>query len=68
MFKNEESGSSPEQSNFEQFTKGTVAFTVRVDREVFAYLFNLVKKGRFSDISKAVDTLLKEAIRRRSEE
>lgn len=47
---------------------GTVAFTVRTDKDVFDYIATQVKKGRFSSISEAVNILLKEAIERRIEE
>jgi len=43
----------------------TVVFTGRLERKVFDYLFSQVKKGSFSDISEATNSLLKEAIRRR---
>ena len=46
--------------------KGTVAFTVRVDKEVFAYLISAIKNERFKDINEATNTLLKEAISRRN--
>ena len=52
----------------EEWMKGTVAFTVRTDKEVFDYLVIQIKRGRFSSISEAVNTLLKEAIERRAEE
>ena len=42
--------------------KGTVAFTVRVDKEVFTYLTNAISLGRFKDINEATNILLKEAI------
>jgi len=41
--------------------KGTVAFTVRVDKEAFTYL-NAISRGRFKDINEATNTLLKKAI------
>jgi len=43
----------------------TVVFTIKVEKKVFDYLFNQVKKGKFSDISEAANSLLKEAIERR---
>ena len=49
----------------EGWMKGTVIFTARIDKEVFDYLLVQVKKERFSSISEAVNSLLKEAIRRR---
>jgi len=52
----------------EWLPKGTVAFTVRVDKEVFTYLTKAISRGRFKDISEATNRLLKEAIRRRKNE
>ena len=52
----------------EWLPKGTVAFTVRVDKEVFTYLTNAVSRGRFKDINEATNTLLREAIERRRNE
>ena len=49
----------------EEWMKGTVIFTARIDKEVFDYLLVQVKKERFSSISEAINSLLKEAIRRR---
>jgi len=46
----------------EKLPNGTVVFTVRVDKEVFTYLTKAISRGRFKDISKATNTLLKEAI------
>jgi len=52
----------------EWLPKGTVVFTVRVDKEVFTYLTKAISRGRFKDISEATNRLLKEAIRRRKNE
>jgi len=56
-------------SQEERLPKGTVAFTVRVDKKVFRYLLGTVtgtgsrnhRKPRFKSISEAVNTLLKKA-------
>jgi len=52
----------------ERLPKGTVAFTVRIDKGVFKYLVSAVNDRRFKDISEATNTLLKEAIERRKRE